>query len=623
MTRYRHFVQRVTGGRFPKKIILLDCEGKDNGQHETTGRNAAVLGRLVASAWSKSGSTYHRRHWAEFVCVDSFWKYLETECNQGGVTWVVSYRNNRIWSLLNMWGEIENGRIRLVGNDYRCGREQRPPGKYAPEGYLVIEDPPNIARFRLGKACGWVQWVDVRNYGVDLPISLESGHATVSALAEFVFGMIDAIKAYSLGSLCATAGSQALHGFKAGYLIHGIYCHDNRRAAAIESKSYYGGRCEPYEIGVTRSDLYHLDFRSLYPAVCRDTKLPCRLLCVNENPGQQESEALCEQQRIIADVDIETSEPAYPYRRACANVGEHRQKGSANSWYPSNEGTDIIYPIGRFRTTLAGPELLDALEHGRIRKWHSYTEYGMDYAIREYAIQLHALRSTMEQGNNPSLRQWIKRMLVALPGKFSQHDRRWITLPNEMAPMPFGEWFGQDISGAPCRYRSIGNVVQRDSIGDYAHDANVALASWITSAGRQRLLAAIRITSWEQVYYVDTDALIVSHVGFIRLQQRGMVRCKELGYLDIKSGPSEVTIHGIKHYIENGNITCAGLPKGYGRRISGNNLYEFSENPARQIKHGIRPNGTEQVRSYICSDVYHHAIVQSNGTVTPHILEEW
>src|SRR5439155_983218 len=89
-----------------------------------------------------------------------------------------------------------------------------------------------------------------------------------------------------------------------------------------------------------------------------------------------------------------------------------------------------------------------------------------------------------------------------------------------------------------------------------------AMAAFITSYGRYKLLRAIRAVGWLNVMYVDTDTIVTNAVGAKRLVNDGFVAQKTLGALELRAGPVTFESHGIKYYIEGGKVTCAGAQRG-------------------------------------------------------------
>jgi hypothetical protein len=620
--RYDHFLQPAKGGRWPQRLICVDCQGTYGPVSGHPAREAEQLARWSALCLTRQAPTY------TIVCqiagsrADTWWQGLAELLDRPGTVWILSYRCARIWSLLNLWERIEDERLLLTTDPGRARteapvsvRDLRPDGECPPElpaaasvrqlrkqipGFLVIEDPPNILRGRLPGRPGRLLWLDVRNWGMECPADCAAGNDVSAWLASSLGQMAPVLHALNLGSLQATAASQAMHGYRCGYYTGGIYCHAERRVLKGEAASYYGGRAEAFRLGAIGPALWHVDYRSQYASVCANSRLPVRLAGELQHPGRADAEQHCHGTAALARVTLDTDEPAYPYR-----VGAY-----------------TIWPVGRFTTTLAGPELLDALVKERIVRWHWIAWYEMEEALRDYAKSLSHLRDTAERDGARTLASMVKRLLVSLPGKLGQRVRTWQLCPDGFIDLLYGEWLGRDSHGAPTRFRSIGGTVWREVIGDFLPDAVPAMAAWITSEARVRLLNAIRTAGWEHVYYVDTDSLFVDEEGWWRLRASGLVRPGQLGFLRLLAGPAVVEIRGIKYYVQDGQVTCAGLPRGVCTDAGTGNHYWYELTPTEAARKGLRPAAVRELRPYQRRPEYLHGMVGDDGRVTPFRLDE-
>ncbi len=439
-------------------------------------------------------------------------------------------------------------------------------------------------------------WVDVQNYGVYMASDHEQGLTGCSAMKDWWNdwkGLMD--RRFRYGPRW-TGGDAAYSGWKHSYMKTGVFAHDCPKALALESGAYFGGRCEAFRIGSIPEPVYHLDYRSLYPSVCINRNLPVRLCYVYPHDGRLPSVSELQPDRSIATVTVRTSRACYPYRH----------------------NGDVIYPIGTFTTTLAGPELEVALYRGEVVDVHEVAEYCMEPVLSEYMNDMYAERCAAEEGGKELLSQSIKHLLVSLPGKFAQRSRRWVVVPYGDADIQYGIWYGRDPAGNLCRCRCMGGEVEREEEVGWAHDAVPAIGAWITSAGRVRLLQAIEAAGWKNVYYCDTDSVLVNEVGFRYLQDCHMVHDGLLGMLSVKRGPVNVHVYGIKWYIEDGKVTCSGQPKGDKKDCGDGQHYRMKLPLTSYLKKGERPQADMRTFRYNRSLIYRHGVVHEDGTVTPH-----
>lgn len=595
MGRYPHYLYQVKGGRFPARVV---CVAVDACYEAIPGIRQAR--REILKSWHAVVLTRKEQVYA-IVCrlsgksESGFWRHLRTHANRPGALWLYSHQCARVWSLLGLWGLIECNDVQVAGRDHRSPAGSKSGAKPGGCGYLVLEDPPCVLSARFTGQAGRLHWVDCRNYGVEPPDGTQSGGGEATWLAHQFSELTGVVREYNLGSLQSTAGSQALHGYRAGYMQGTIYVHNHQAGLSLEERSYHGGRCEAYRLGDVGGAAWHLDFRSLYPSICSSASLPVRLSRVVATPSVAETMRYAQESGVIADVELFTEEPAYPVR----------------------DGKITIFPVGYFRAVLPGPELVDALAYGRVLHVHEIALYQSATVLQNFATRLYALRCGAEDEGNRAKAALAKRLLVSLPGKFGQRDRRWVWTGALREDRPYEAWEDHESDGSVTRYRAIAWHIQKEVIGGFSADSVPALAAWILSAGRMRLLTAIRVCGWGDVYYVDTDSLFVSQHGYDRLRDAGLVVARTLGQLEVRAALSPLTVRGIKQYTHGHHTAHAGLPRGEVVDTGDGWHYWCRESPAESIRRGRRPDLVGTLGKYQSGSVYRHGFVQPDGRVTP------
>lgn len=564
------------------------------------------------------------RHIASVSCNNEyeFWQLVSDLAQSTICTWIVSSQCVRQWNLLRLWEQIEHEGITIISGDYRATNAatervqamqesngnlpQRLSTNYMRRmrdilsGFIVAEDPPSICQFRFPEKPCKFTWIDLRNYGVDIGESSRNTTAETAALITTMQTVIDVVIAAKLGSLKCTAGSQALHGWRTSYLTYPVQCHTYKPALDLEAKAYMGGRCEAFRIGEIETPVWHLDFRSMYPSIMSSCALPAALSVSNPAENYEEYLEHGFPLNAIADVTIETKEEAYPV--------------------PHNG--IVVWPVGVFRTTLAGPELQDASKYGRIRNIHSCCLYRMAKIASKYADILYMLRCGYEEMGDTVACNLVKRLLVSLSGKLGQKYRRWENVYNAGYVPPYGEWWGSLADGTPARYRSIAGICQRDVTNGFSYDAVPAAAAFINSYGRVKLLNAIRAAGWGNVFYVDTDSLFVNEVGYGSILRSAVAVGDGLGLLTLKDSGQSMCVTGIKAYRYGERQVCSGGVQGNG--ISGTTQAEMLRPAAiaDSCRRGIMPEPELMEQLYNRVQTYRHGRVLPDGRVVPFLAVE-
>jgi hypothetical protein len=619
--RYPHYLRRTKAASWPYRVLCFDCESEVEALPD--GREG-YSEKLVSISWielKRDDQAYVYCGEGKSSAADGLWDRIASCTKRGSPLTVMCYQATRNWSLAEVWRMIETGRLTIESRRGRGGSTEGAKQESGVGGILTLRDPPLIFRLALEQTGAWLTGLDVRNYGTEPPSQTDRGTATARWLADWWQRWAALCRSYRCGKHCYTAGGQALESFRATYYSGGILCHQSDEAISLEERSYYGGRSECYRIGDAGTRLSYLDIRGSYTHCYRT----CR---VGERPRSEvrPGSRYCWPDDLpaadcIASVQLETDEPAYPYRRRARTEPSSDSSTVASAARLQGGDTDVIYPVGRFWTVLAGPELSDAVVMGRVRQVARAVQYYTGYALKAYGEAMDAMRCECDAKGEKDLSRTAKLMSNCLWGKFGQRVRSWGVDHEQLPPVQYGEFYARDSAGHWQLYRSVGGLVQRDCVGGLSRDAAPSVAAWIASHGRMALLRVLRAIGWERCYYCDTDAVMCDDEGVQQAVRLGMVAADTLGKLGIRWSSSEVWLAGIKYYRYDSTTVCAGLPSGCNTDIAGQASYLHSQSPTDSVRNGYRPTASCTVRSYSRTGEYTHGTVDSAGRVSP--IELW
>jgi DNA polymerase type B, organellar and viral len=599
--RYSHYLLPAKGGRFPSRVICLAVVGSPSGSSVAAGAERSTLTGWSAILLVRQSGQYIAAGDFAATRADDFWDLLRGPLGRPGTTWVVSPYACRCWALLGLWQRLEDGLVTLRRPAAPLTARTVSAGRASREGTLVDTDPPSLLRCWIPGLPGTLVWCDPRNWGAGCSAWTGGPALVARRTAGLVQSWCTALQSLFLGSLQATAGSQALHGWQAGHFWPGVWAHVHPGALQLEADGFHGGRAEAHRLGKVEGLSYYLDIRSAYAWACATYDLPVRLGGYAEGDRaldliQQHGAWNC-----LADVSLETDYPLFPVRK----------------------GPDTIYPVGRFRCVLPGPELVVARTMSWLHKVHRVAWYTCAPALRDYAKYIHTARSLAEANGNTDLASCLKQLLVALPGKLAQKAWHWQSMPNLPAPAPYASWSQPTRDGGWVRYRSVAFLVQRCVPMGWAPDAVPAIAAWITSAVRVRLLEEIETAGWEHTIYNDTDGLIVLPEGYRRLGSPLAGGRGALGELTLRAVLRDLEVRGIKHYRAGDLTVCAGLPQGAPVQVEGKERWWEDVTPTEQIRRRVRPDALRELRPFQRGPAYRHGVVGPDGRVAPIRLEEW
>jgi DNA polymerase type B, organellar and viral len=659
--RGRHLLKSAKGSALPKQIATIQTQSRLIPIDEEHGYSTDQLQSWRLLVYSTEGKRPGEviEHAGENSA--QFWSVIGNLLQWGITTWLFSASAARDMHLLGLWEMIDDGSLYLaeVDNRYehRSNRStMRPvrgahaadssggqvnememlqlPGSVqsddrlpllprrkstmdAARGYLILEDPPTIACLRQKGRSGMIKWVDMRNYAMDFAGPAAQGVDVCQEMMTTVLAMVEVIRSEGLGSFQATAASQSMHSYKKKYLKHTIYVHDNQEVLSLERAAYFGGRCEVALLNRTQSPVHYLDIASMYTALGARKFFPVRYCFSMERPGITKVLNISRDYAVIADVDIETDRTDFPcawdaerdcplWDNSCSHLGRQRKN------------TDlVVYPTGHFRTVLCGPELENSIIGDNLRKIHFASFYEESKAFSEYCTDLLRLRQKFRQEGKKPEEEWIKRLGVSLWGKFGQSGHKWVDMPNYPCHRPWHRWYHLHNDGTMQLIRSIGQNCQLEVCEPESLESCPAIAAYMNSYGRMQLLSLLRMVPTEQYYYCDTDSLWVGPKGYRLLREKQQVGSGEPGRLRLKDTYKSVTWYGLKYYEKDGEIVCAGRPKGESVSAIDEEYYWHRDWLGSQIGTGERPVTEWILREYNRKRPYRHGRVDRNGWVTP------
>lgn len=643
--RYEHFLTAARPSPWPKGVICLSCDVEWSSWHGEDKREYAALAAWHVALCTPRDGVYSVARTASGATADGFWRMLTEASARCNDLWIVSSCFRAEATVLGLWERMESGHVRTSGKDHRAGAHNRNPvrdlrsegdsetqrspaemgGSDMPvlpsvsakssgrkqcgrgrkgsdrSGVCVLEDPPVIIQLRLPDSSGKLTWVDAANYGISQTPDKPPGVTGSTDLARWFIRAASTLKSLASCGWQATAGSQAMHLFRSGYLETPILSHTHPGVTALESGAIFGGRCECFQLGRIAGNAHLLDIRSMYPYLCAHARVPVRLVGVELAPTVQ---SLCTEDEstfAIAEVDIEADEPDYPYRRA----------------------HDVIYPVGRYSTCLAGAELQHALQAGVVRNVRHAAMYETELALARYATELYRLRCTFDTQGRQMESAWIKRLMVALPGKFAQRLSTWEDIPLAECPWEWGEWYRLSESGEPERWRVIAGRIQRETKGGYSYGAIPAISAAVCAAGRDRLRRIIVAAGRESVLYCDTDAVIVDDFGLESLTLAGWVRHGEWGYLQPVASSDDTEIFGVKHYRIGGRSRQAGLQVSRGERAESDRGVPSQPWIGWSLRHQLAPADWRESHPYVRGPGRYDQLRAPGGRVRPIEIMEW
>jgi hypothetical protein len=363
-------------------------------------------------------------------------------------------------------------------------------------------------------------------------------HRDVEILVQVWQYWLSFLDEHDLGDWAITTAGQAWNAYRHRFMPCKIGIHNRADALELERQSYKGGRCEVWRMGkFIGGPFYKLDVNGLYAYCMREFPSPQKLVKVLYNVDPPYLRELLKRYDAIADVLLEAWDPLYAIRLNGYNV----------------------FPIGQFRTSLTTPELEQALDYGHIRGIGAVAIYERQHLFTGFIDYLTPLRQKYKRKGDTGRSLLCKMIRNSLYGKFGQKGYSQEVIGE--APLDVvnvTRWVDGE-SGQKCIDWTFGGKVIRQTYTGEGLDSFPAIATHVAAYGRQVLWNYAMTAGLENVFYADTDSLIVNAAGKRNLEP--YLDAVKLGHLKIEAQATDIEIFARKSYSLGPDRTIKGIKR--------------------------------------------------------------
>ena len=509
--RRAHFLKANHTSPLPLRLCWVDTEAANEHGLPEAGRQRLTFGVAIYEQYADSDSIHPNRvdkH--RFECASGFWDWILSHAVSGRTIWVMAHNWNYDAGILDVSHEL-------------------PKRGWVLKKYINGK-PPLIVRWE--KDGAYVTLVDTLNWftsalavvgkSVGLPkLTMPDSKASPALWDAYAWRDVEIIRAaflsfrsfvreHDLGVMQPTLASQAFTAFRHRFMDTQILMHDNERALDLEREAYHGGRTEAFWNGETTGKLYKLDINSMYPAIMRTTPMSVRLKAYFPSYKPTWWEIAHGGYGMVARCKIETDQPAYGVVR----------------------DSRLIFPVGRFETVLSTPEILYAEAYGHIKEVGEWAYYEQEVIFSGFVDYFYEVRQRYKAEGNAAYEYLCKILMNSLYGKFGQSGRKWVETDEFELAEPGEMNFEHPDTGEIVQLRERLGRTQILLKGKESENSAPVIAAEICAAGRIQLWELIRKAGVENVFYLDTDSLVVNRTGFDNLQSA--IHPVNLGYLKLE-----------------------------------------------------------------------------------------
>lgn len=358
-------------------------------------------------------------------------------------------------------------------------------------------------------------------------------------LAVAVTQLLDWLTREYLGPFRPTGSGQSHSALRRRFLApKQILIHCDGQALAAERLAMHTGRTEAWRWGKIREPLYEFDMNLAYCRIAATHAVPGKLLGELNASHAAFVGHTHDGSRALAEAEITTAIPLVPLQR---------------------EGR-VLWPTGKFTTTLWDPEIQLLLDHDadvNIKRLWGYSATDALKPMSEWIIdQLNTLRTPQNAAYLRVIKHWARALVGRMALRYSQWeyygDSPFDSL--ELATeMPYG-------NEATIERLQLGHTAFIRGAEGEANSSCPQIPGWVQSHCRRLLWRIVDHAGPENVYYMDTDGLLVNKDGAEMLRELKDIKG---GYVLLeKAVHRNLTIHGPRQVEFADHRKISGLPSG-------------------------------------------------------------
>lgn len=582
--------------KYPSRLLIFDTEAYREGFINGEERQTLRLG-VLRSLIINDNLQVEKDDYLQFTTCENLYSYIEYFCRKDKTTYIYAHNIKYDLQLTGLLKQmLSDGWVITL---------------------FVMDDPPTFIKMKNGRKS--VCFVDTFNYwqtsvanmGKQLKypkLELPPNVCTNDEMFIYCKRDVDILTQYLLSfmrftsenDLCGfglTLASQSFRAYRHKFMPDNIVLHNDENATKLERNAYSGGRVEAWYIGqLFYKTYYKLDVNSMYPFVMKDKLYPVELVSYTEDISIEKLQLLLSSYYCIAEVELNTLENPYAYKAKYK----------------------LIFPIGKFTTTLHHTELLYALSENHITHINKVAIYKQGDIFSNFVSYFYAIKQQADKEDNQVLRFQAKIILNSLYGKFGQKEIVSRIIDNKgdykiTRLVGYSETLGKSVTTT-----YLGNKLEIKYSGGESTYSFPAIAGAVTAYARMYLYQMMKIAGFSNVFYCDTDSLIVNSAGLYNLSE--YINNEQLGMLKVEDYTNQVIIRGCKDYTFGDDNKTKGIPKNAIPLQT--NLYEYQQFRGANtwLNQGMPDDMQISLHTKERRNVYDKGIVSLSGNVTPLLL---
>lgn len=449
---------------------------------------------------------------------------------------------------------------------------------------------------------------------------LERCRADTEILTTAMHTLMDWWQSTGRGRWSITGAASGWNAFRHTPAVEKITIDPDPDAVNWDRQAIYGGKRWVGHVGDLNVGRYaEIDFQRAYTTIAAQLPLPIRRRNAFTSLPCDDWRIDAERWGVIAEVELECDVPRWPVRH----------------------GGRVWYPVGRFRTVLASPDIVEARSAGCLRSIGRGCTYQLGYAMAPWARWCLDLQSSTDDDVPLVVKVAAKQWGRTVIGKWAQKSYERIKL----GAAPTLGWSYEDTW--------MHNEESRGSVVDlggqrwisYAagngDNAFPAILAFVESYVRCRLNRAQDIVGPTAFVQCDTDGMIIAERALNRKMHQVALPesdsestedtlTRALSIISHHTAPltmrlktmyHRVTAIGPQHMVVDGKRRFSGVPGSAEEWSDGALHAKVWPKMAWQMSRGDNRGYVREWAKYVIAGTYAPGFVLQSGTVVPLEME--
>jgi hypothetical protein len=597
-----------------KDFIFFDTESYSNKLNDLTEEHRLKMG--YALYWNRINNT---EEWLYFTKAAQFWDFVEEKAKDKSELLIYAHNTDFDFKMTNGLKELSYRKWNLKSY-YMNGVIFSLTYKKA-KTKLRIYDTVNYLPAKLekiGESIGLKKMHVDFNKCTDEELRIYCKN-DVKIIYLFIKKIIEFLNTYELSKLRATTSSIALNIFRHKFYDYEktpIHIHANLKAIELERDSYHGAITDCFKIGTFNKKLAKYDINSMYPYQMFKHEYPIKLIYYSQNSKENLKNMMLKY------------------------IKEYHIIAKCKIWLPKDKAYILTkiqkdkcgFLWGGFTCSITTPEIEYILKHGKILDVFELAVYEKAFIFKEYVDFFFKKRWEFKDNKNHIFEQLCKLYSNGLYGKFGQHGSNYTVVKDNM-PYDLGRYIIYEDKNTNGKTKKVidyillhlGDKTVKIEANDFnAYDGFVAIASLVTAYARMYLVELIEIVGRENVYYADTDSLIINDEVSYKLKD--FIDNRKLGFLKFEGYSNESKFIRPKWYIFNNETKSKGVKKDAIVLSDDENELVITQNQWQRFNSSIKEKNTDrQIIKKITKHLNKHydkGLVDKNGDVYPYNAQD-